>query len=232
MQEGTSVSQHLDKMEKIFKEFVAAEAEKRFEQQSEKTNAAQKNMFQKKNKHKVIAAVASTGKVGRLVWCRSALGKKGKLGLESSFAYRLCLEKKSVFLPSRPFPSRGRAPLVAGGSKSLVGTAHAPPMESDASVPKAVSDDVEVCAIQSDVTTGLGLLEPEGSPPPSHLSIGQDLTEPSTASPDQNPLGRLAVGSVERYYYRLALVLRKVPSQNPKKVKNKSSSPPSRGRRR
>ena len=66
----------------------------------------------------------------------------------------------------------------------------------------------------------------EGSPPPSHLSIGQDLTEPSTASPDQNPLGRLAVGSVERYYYRLALVLRKVPSQNPKKVKNKSSSPP------
>lgn len=33
-------------------------------------------------------------------------------------------------------------------------------MESDASVPKAVSDDVEVCAIQSDVTTGLGLLEP------------------------------------------------------------------------
>lgn len=36
----------------------------------------------------------------------------------------------------------------------------------------------------------------EGSLPPSHLSIGQDLTEPSTASPDQNPLGRLAVGSV------------------------------------
>ncbi|KAK4833108.1 hypothetical protein QYF36_010085 [Acer negundo] len=29
-----------------------SKAEKRFEQQSEKTNAAQKNMFQKKNKHK------------------------------------------------------------------------------------------------------------------------------------------------------------------------------------
>ncbi|KAJ4953692.1 hypothetical protein NE237_030524 [Protea cynaroides] len=53
MQEGTSVSQHLDKMDKMIKEL--AEAEKRFEQQSEKTNAAQKNLFKKKNKHKAGA---------------------------------------------------------------------------------------------------------------------------------------------------------------------------------
>lgn len=96
MQEGTSVSQHLDKMEKIFKEFVAVRVKmtdrdqwpesllKSFESLTttlsretpplsmidltiffrqklkrdlnsslkKKTNAAQKNMFQKKKKHK------------------------------------------------------------------------------------------------------------------------------------------------------------------------------------
>lgn len=58
--------------------------------------------------------------------------------------------------------------------------------------------------------------------PPSSLRLGQDSSEPLTASPDPNPLGRIAADSVEKLG----------PPLNPRKGKNKNLSPPSRGRKR